>query len=69
MVWASYDAIKGYLTTDPDGHKSSWQKDLRDMLEAEQEDEEDEDLKDLIGDMELDDEAAAALRAAIGKLG
>ena len=39
------------------------------MLEAEQEDEEDEDLKDLIVDMELDDEAAAALRAAIGKLG
>ena len=39
------------------------------MLEAEQEDEEDEDLKELIGDMELDDEAAAAFRAAIRKLG
>ena len=32
------------------------------MLEAEQEDEEEKDLKDLIGEMELDKEAAAAKR-------
>ena len=38
------------------------------MLEAEQEDDEEEDLKDLIGEMELDDEAAAEFRAAIGAL-
>ncbi len=31
------------------------------MLEAEQEDEEDEDLKDLIGNMELGEEVAARL--------
>ena len=39
-------------------------KDLRRMLELEQEDEEEEDLKDLIGEMELDVEAAAKLNAA-----
>ena len=39
------------------------------MLKAEQEDEEDEDLKGLIGDMGLGEEAAAAFRGAIGKLG
>ena len=38
------------------------------MLQAEQEDEEDEDLKDLIAEMELDVEAAAAFRAAIKML-
>ena len=63
-----YDAIEGYLTTDPDGHKSSWHKDLRGMLEAEQEDEDEEDLKDMIGEMELDEEAATTFREAIGKL-
>ena len=38
------------------------------MLIAEQEDEEEEDLKDLIKDMEIDVETAAAFREAIGKL-
>ena len=42
--------------------------DLRGMLVAEREDEEEEDLKDLVGEMELDEAAATAFRAAIGAI-
>ena len=38
------------------------------MLEAEQEDEEEEDLKDLIGEMELEEAEASAFRDAIAEL-
>ena len=50
------------------GSESTALADLRRMLEVEQEDEEEEDLKDLIGEMELDAEAAASFRAAIGAI-
>ena len=39
------------------------------MLEVEKEDEEEEDLKDLIGEMELDAESEAAFRAAVESIG
>ena len=42
--------------------------DLRRMLEVEQEDEEEEDLKDLVAEMELDAEEAARFRDAIGSI-
>ena len=38
------------------------------MLVAEQEDEEEEDLKDLIKDMELEDDEAAKFRTALGAI-
>ena len=54
--------ISGYVSS------SSQLEDLRGMLVSEQEDEEEEDLKDLIGEMELDEEAAASFRVAVGSI-
>ena len=51
--------ISGYVSS------SSQLEDLRGMLVAEQEDEEDEDMKDLVGEMELDEEGAASFRVAV----
>ena len=56
------DTISGYVS------ESTALKDLLGMLIAEQEDEDEEDLKDLIKDMEIDVETAATFREAIGKL-
>ena len=56
------DVVGGYVSA------STALTDVLGMLEAEQEDEEEEDLKDLIGEMELDDAAAAEFRAAIAAL-
>ena len=54
--------ISGYVSS------SSQLEDLRGMLVAEQEDEEEEDMKDLVSEMELDEEAAASFRLAVGSI-
>ena len=54
--------ISGYVSS------SSQLEDLRGMLVSEQEDEEEEDLKDLVGEMELDEEAATSFRVAVGSI-
>ena len=54
--------ISGYVSS------SSQLEDLRGMLVSEQEDEEEEDMKDLVGEMELDEAAAASFRVAIGSI-
>ena len=51
--------ISGYVST------SSQMADLRGMLVSEQEDEEEEDMKDLVGEMELDEEGAASFLSLI----
>eukprot|EP01045_Picozoa_sp_COSAG04_P014778 COSAG04_NODE_1124_length_8149_cov_4.403700_5_plen_239_part_00 len=54
--------ISGYVSS------SSQLEDLRGMLVSEQEDEEEEDLKDLVGEMELDEEGVASFRVAVGSI-
>ena len=59
---AKLELVENYLSVE------SQLADLRGMLVAEQEDEEEEDLKDLVAEMELDAEEAARFRAAIGAI-
>ena len=54
--------MSGYVSA------SSALADVLGMLEAEQEDEDEEDLKDLIGEMELEEAEASAFRDAIAEL-
>ena len=56
------ELVGGYVSA------SSALADVLGMLEAEQEDEEEEDLKDLISEMELDEDEAAKFREAIAAL-
>eukprot|EP01045_Picozoa_sp_COSAG04_P036105 COSAG04_NODE_8644_length_946_cov_2.242031_1_plen_176_part_01 len=57
-----FDVVSNYVSS------STALQDLMRMLEVEQEDEQEEDLKDLVKDMGLDVETAAAFRAAIVSL-